>query len=424
VPFVIAQKMAMQVEKNRSFLVALGTLADLGPLLAGEKNFREISDSMLSVMTQAVGAHEGVLFTFTEKPAQLCAVSWKGLALFPQGGYVPLLARQVQALASAPGPEAVAPKGWDKYLSSSGNVAPELFRCIVPLRAGAKLAGAVALGSREGGAPYEAEDLEALRTLASYVALAVQNHTLSELLQQRVVENLKLLDSMHGFCDQAMEVFATAIDAKEFRSSGHSMRVGRYAAAIAASMGMNANEVAELRAGGYLHDIGKVTVDKRLFLKPAALEATEFREMADHTLVGHRIISGVQFPWPRIGDIVRWHHERADASGYPDRLPKDNIPMPARIIAVADTFDAMTHERPYRSSMPVGQTLSEIVRFSPQKFDADVVSALLTCVRGEASGRGAQFLDSYAICNIGPNDVDHLAADLKYKSSKGRTYSA
>src|SRR5207253_3120886 len=248
----------------------------------------------------------------------------------------------------------------------------------------------------------DGEELEALGTISSYIAIAVQNHILSEALQQRVVENLKLLDSMHGFCDQAMEVFASAIDAKEFRSSGHSLRVGRYAAALAGAMEMDANEVAELRAAGYLHDIGKVTVDKRLFLKPAALEANEFREMADHTLVGHRIISGVQFPWPRIGDVVRWHHERCDGSGYPDRLHKEQLSLPVRIVAVADSFDAMTHERPYRASMSVGQALSEIVRQAPQKYDSEVVQALLACVRGEATGRGQQFLDSQAICTMDP----------------------
>ena len=416
--------MINQAEKNRRFLLTLGTLADLGPVLAGERNFQESAESMLRLMMEVVGVREGVLFTFTEKPAQLNAIAWSGLALFPQGGYIPLLGRQVNALLNAPAPEAVAPKAWDKYLSASGNVAPELFRCIVPLRAGSKLAGAVALGSRPAGIPFDGEELEALGIISSYIAIAVQNHILSEALQQRVVENLKLLDSMHGFCDQAMEVFASAIDAKEFRSSGHSLRVGRYAAALAGAMEMDSNEVAELRAAGYLHDIGKVTVDKRLFLKPAALEANEFREMADHTLVGHRIISGVQFPWPRIGDVVRWHHERCDGSGYPDRLHKEQLSLPVRIVAVADSFDAMTHERPYRASMSVGQALSEIVRQAPHKYDSEVVQALLACVRGEATGRGQQFLDSQAICNIGPTDVDQLAADLKYKATKGRVYSA
>ena len=416
--------MAIQAGNYRRSLLTLGSLADLGPMLAGERNFQEAADAMLRAMMETAGVREGVLFTFSEKPPQLSAVSWNGMALFPQAGYIPLLARQVQALTAASGPEVVAPKGWDKFLSSSGNVAPELFKCIVPLRVGSKLAGAVTLGAREAGANYEDEEFAALGTIANYVALAVQNHSLTEALQQRVVENLKLLDSMHGFCDEAMEVMATAIDAKEFRSSGHSLRVGRYAAAMASALGLNSNEVAELRASGYLHDIGKVTVDKRLFTKTSALEPTEFREMADHTLVGHRIVAGVQFPWPRVADVVRWHHERNDGSGYPDRLHKEQLSLPVKIVALADTFDAMTHERPYRPTPTLGQALSEIVRSAPAKYDGDVVQALLALVRGEASGRGQPFLGAEAVCNIAPNDIDQLAADLKYKVTHGRTYSA
>jgi len=93
-------------------------------------------------------------------------------------------------------------------------------------------------------------------------------------------------------------------------------------------------------------------------------------------------------------------------------------------VALADTFDAMIHERPYRGGLAVGQALSEIVRFAPAKYDGDVVQALLALVRGEASGRGQPFLDPEAVCNIGVSDVDQLAADLKYKMNHGRVYSA
>ena len=378
---------------------------------------------MLALLMEAAGTSEGVLFTFSEKPSQLKAVAWKGFAFFPENGFIPLLARQINSLLAARVPQLPGENAWDIYLSSNGNVAPDLFKCIVPLRVGTRLAGLVALGAREADAAYDAEDLQALGTLAHYVALAVHNHNLSETLQQRVIEHLKLLESVHVFCDQTMEVFAAAIDAKEFRSRGHSLRVGRYASAIGAALDLNANEAAELRAAGYLHDIGKVAVDKRLFAKAAKLEPSEFREMADHTVVGHQIISAVQFPWPRIAEVVRWHHERGDGSGYPDHLRNEQLSLPVRIIAVMDSFDAMTSERAYRQPLSIGQTLTEIVRLAPQKYDGDVVQALLTQVRGEAAGR-TRFLDPQIVCGIAPSDVDQLAADLKYKMTRGRVYSA
>ena len=145
--------------------------------------------------------------------------------------------------------------------------------------------------------------------------------------------------------------------------------------------------------------------------------------MADHTVIGHQIVTGVQFPWPRIPDIVRWHHERADGSGYPDGLVMDEVPLPAQIIGLADTFDAMTSERPYRDSISLGGTLSEIVRMTPQKFDSEVVQALLIQVRRDAVGSNRQpFLEERMSGNLAPTDIDHLASALQHKASRARLF--
>jgi len=131
---------------------------------------------------------------------------------------------------------------------------------------------------------------------------------------------------------------------------------------------MGPNEVAGLRSAGYLHDIGKVAVGQTAVGKPTALDPEEFREMADHTVVGHQIVTGIEFPWASIPEIVRWHHERSDGSGYPDGLAMNDVSLPVRIVGLADTFDAMTSERPYREPMSLGGTLNEIVRMSPVKL--------------------------------------------------------
>jgi putative nucleotidyltransferase with HDIG domain len=228
---------------------------------------------------------------------------------------------------------------------------------------------------------------------------------------------------VRGFYDSTLEAFAGAIDVKHVNIHGHSLRVGRYAAAIGEAMGMEPGEVVALRSAGYLHDIGKVAVDKRLFGKPTSLDADEFREMADHTVVGHQIVSGIQFPWPRIPEIVRWHHERSDGSGYPDGLGIEEMAMPVRIVALADTFDAMTSERPYRDRISLGGALSEIVRLTPQKFDPNVVQALLLQVRRDTVGSNrAPFLLEPTCHDIAANDIDQLAADLHHKVSHGRLH--
>jgi putative nucleotidyltransferase with HDIG domain len=341
----------------------------------------------------------------------------------PDPAVIPLLPKQVHAQAVSRGPIILDSAVYETYISSNGNVAPELFKCIAPLRVGGKLVGMVALGRREGNAAYEPDELDAVDLLCNYVALAVQNHSLSQTLTHRVSDNLRLLASMHGFYDNTLEAFASAIDVKHVNIHGHSLRVGRYASAIGEALGMEVNEVAALRSAGYLHDIGKVAVDKRLFGKPTALNPEEFREMADHTVVGHQIVTGVSFPWPQIPEVVRWHHERGDGSGYPDGLGMEDVSLPVRIVGLADTIDAMTSERPYREPLSISGTLSEIVRMTPQKFDPNAVQALLLLMRRDATGGNrVPFIEAPVAQHISPTDIDQLAATLQHRISHGRLY--
>jgi len=413
---------AVQTNNLRRLLHTVEALSELGPALTAEREFSETSRLMLSAVMEAAGAREGALFLFSDKPAVLTSTTAMGFALMPDPAFIPLLPKHVHALTAARGPIVLNSSTYSVFLSSNGNVAPELFKCLAPLKAGGRLAGVIALGRRPGDALYEDSELDALELLCSYVALAVQNHALTQTIAQRVSENLRLMASLHGFYDNALEAFATAIDVKHVNIHGHSLRVGRYAAAIGDAMGMDPSEVAALRSAGYLHDIGKVAVDRRLFGKAAALDPDEFREMADHTTVGHQIVSSVQFPWPKIPEAVRWHHERSDGSGYPDHLVESDVPIQVRIIGIADSFDAMTSTRPYRAPMSVGNALSDLVRMAPEKFDPNVVQALLIQVRREAVGSSRIPLLDSAPVNIAATDIDHLAATLQYKVSRGKAY--
>jgi len=413
----------VQNDNFRRILRTVEALSDLGPAMTSEREFPQTARVMLSAILQAGGAREAVLFTFSDKPALLTSIASDGFALMPEPAIIPLLPKHVHALSSARGPAVLSGGASENFLSSNGNVAPELFRCLAPLKVAGKLVGVVALGRREGDSIYDEDDLQSLALLCHYVALAIHNHSLSQTLAQRVSENLRLMASLNGFYDSALESFAAAIDVKHVNIHGHSLRVGRYAAAIGEAMDMPMNDVAALRSAGYLHDIGKVAVDKRLFAKATSLDPEEFREMADHTVVGHQIVSGVQFPWPRIAEIVRWHHERADGSGYPDGLVGEDVAMPVRIIGLADTFDAMTSERPYRERMSFGSTLNEIVRLTPQKFDPAAVQGLLLQIRRDAVGSNrTPFLEAHMSENIAATDIDHLAATLQHKVSHGRLF--
>jgi putative nucleotidyltransferase with HDIG domain len=413
---------ALQRNNLKKLLRTVEMLADLGPELTAERDFQQTARTMVAAILEVSGAREAVLFSFSDRPSLLTSVDAQGFALLPQPALIPLLPRHVHALTAVAAPVALNSATCDTFLSSNGNVAPELFKCLYSLKVRGKLAGVIALGRQAGDAAYEDESLDALQLIGNYIGLAIHNHSLSQTLAQRVGENLRLLGSLHGFYDNALEAFATAIDVKHVNIHGHSLRVGRYAQAIGEAMGLEPTEVSALRSAGYLHDIGKVAVDKRLFGKPSSLDPEEFREMADHTVVGHQIVSQVQFPWPKIPEIVRWHHERGDGTGYPDGLHSDELPLPVRIIALADTFDAMTTERPYRDRLPLGTALHELIRLTPEKYDPEAVQALLIQMRRDAVGSNRLPVLESGILTVSPADVDQLAATLQHRVSQNRTY--
>ncbi len=412
----------MQGTNLKKLLRTVEALADLGPELTADRDFRQTARTMLAAVMEASGAREAVLFSFGERPSLLTSVDAQGFALLPEPSLIPLLPRHVHTLTATSGPVLLNGSTYDVFLSSNGNVAPELFKCICPLKVRGKLVGAIALGRRPGEAVYEEDALDAFEMLSHYVALAIQNHTLGQTLAQRVSENLRLLASLHGFYDNALEAFATAIDVKHINIHGHSLRVGRYSQAIGEALGMDPTAVASLRSAAYLHDIGMVAVDKRLLGKAAQLDPEESREMRDHTVVGHQIVSEVQFPWPRIPEIVRWHHERVDGSGYPDGLQGNEIPQPVRIVALAETFDAMTSERPYRERLSLGSALQELIRLTPQKYDAQALQALLIQVRRDAVGSNRIPMLDPDVMHISAVDVDQLASTLQHRISQNRTF--
>ena len=412
----------LQGTNLKKLLRTVEALADLGPELTADRDFLKTARSMLSAVMEAAGATEAVLFSFGERPSMLTSVDAQGFALLPEPSLIPLLPRHVHTLTGAVGPVVLNTSSYDVFLSSNGNVAPELFKCICPLKVRGKLVGVIALGRRPGEAPYDEDELDAFEMLSHYVALAIQNHTLGQTLAQRVSENLRLLASLHGFYDNALEAFATAIDVKHINIHGHSLRVGRYAQAIGEALGMDATDVASLRSAGYLHDIGKVAVDKRLFEKSSKLDAEESREMRDHTIVGHQIVSHVQFPWPQIPEIVRWHHERGDGSGYPDGLHSDETPQAVRIVALADTFDAMTSPRPYREPIPIGIALQELIRMAPQKYDPQALQALLIQVRRDAVGSNRLPILDPQMMDLSAGDVDGLASTLQHRISADKVF--
>ena len=415
-------------------MLASQLLAELGPVLTGERDLSQTANGALEVVLAAVRAGSGAIFRFQEKPAMLASIAAQGFVVFPQTAVFPLLPKHVHALTNTPGPQRISRERCDTFLSSTGNISSVWFRCVAPLRVRGKLIGALLLGEREGGAEYTPEVLKQVGDVAPFIALAIHNHHLMMSLEERTADNLKLITSVHSFWDDALAAFAATIDVKSVLMQGHSLRVGRYAAGMAEALGMNQTEASEMRAAGYLHNIGMVAVDKHLFSKAGPLEPGEFQEMAEHTVLGHRIVSTVQFPWPKIPEVVRSHHERADGSGYPDRLHNDEVSMPVKVVAVADTFDAMLSERPYRKRLSLGEAAAQLSWLAPAKLDGNVVHALLVQLRRDAVSHVSpprpwsspqeksrkMFLDPSVGCNISPTDIDHMVSELNRRMTRGK----
>src|SRR5215467_11054390 len=151
---------AAQKENFRRLLRTVETLSDLGPEITAERDFAQTARNMLSALMSACSAREGVLFVFIEKPSMLSSIAAGGFALIPEPSIIPLLPRHVHALSSTQGAVLLAASSYDTFLSANGNVAPELFRCMAPLRVGGRLVGAVGLGRREGDSIYQEEELQ------------------------------------------------------------------------------------------------------------------------------------------------------------------------------------------------------------------------------------------------------------------------
>ncbi|HXW04820.1 MAG TPA: HD-GYP domain-containing protein [Vicinamibacterales bacterium] len=188
----------------------------------------------------------------------------------------------------------------------------------------------------------------------------------------------------------AIRALALALDARDPYTAGHSERVGAISVAIGREMQLAEEQLEILRLGALLHDIGKIGISDDVLRKPGALSAEEFELIKEHPAMGARILRSVPFLAPHL-PIVELHHERPDGKGYPHCLQGEEIPVVARIVHVADAFDAMTSARAYRPAWTSQEALRELWRYAGTQFDAEVVQALAAALR--SADFGSQFVD-------------------------------
>jgi HD-GYP domain-containing protein (c-di-GMP phosphodiesterase class II) len=210
--------------------------------------------------------------------------------------------------------------------------------------------------------------------------LAQNFNAMSSSIESAIAQLKKAAHENHLLFINSVRMLAAAIDAKDPYTRGHSERVARYSIAIGKNLSLPEKEMRDLRISALLHDVGKIGIDDRILRKPGALSDEEFEVMKQHPAKGAAIMSGVA----QLIDIIpgmKYHHEKWSGGGYPDGLEGEGIPVQARIVAIADTFDAMTTNRPYQKAMEINYVVEKIKSFAGTRFDPRVVDAFVNAVK-------------------------------------------
>jgi HD-GYP domain-containing protein (c-di-GMP phosphodiesterase class II) len=343
-----------QMESRLKHMAAIGIVARS---LTSHLNPREQLESIIEMANALLRADGGVFLTLEEMFSELKLEAACGKTGWAAGESFMTMAQLAYENNEVIVWHAESPD--ERFGPLTGNVVTSMTS---PLMVRDKAIGVLCVASTAEGESYGDADRELFSNFAAQAAVSVENTRLYERLQ----------DTYLG----AIGSLAAAIEARDPYTVGHSARVTQYAVAIAESMDLPLEEVEELRLAGILHDLGKIGVPDSILNKPGRLSDEEYSAIKMHPVLSMRIIE----PLPHLGNIIPiiyHHHERYDGNGYMDGKSGNGIPLGARIIAVADSYEAMTSDRPYRKALSREEAVAEIARCSGTQFDPEVVKHFL-----------------------------------------------
>jgi len=251
----------------------------------------------------------------------------------------------------------------------------------IPLKKNGNYLGGLVLAGNDGEGVRESQ-FTGLLEIVPYLTPLFESAVLQEILLSNYLE--------------AIETLAVALEAKDPFTRGHSNMVTAYAVAIARKAGLDPRSVQAIEIGAMMHDIGKIGVPDDILKKPGVLTEKEFEVVMEHPLIGEEILKPMQHPLftiPR--QIVRWHHERIDGRGYPDGLTGDEIPIEAKITFVADAYDAMTSDRPYRKGLAPETAFAELRKHAGTQFEPEYVEVLCELLKPMAGCEGPGAVDDW-----------------------------
>jgi len=355
------QKTAQELKRTHALVreqeERLTALNRLGEVIAGERELTPLLSSVMETLAERTGA-AGVAILLREGD-DLVVRARDGSDPQPLGGRQPLHQGPAGQAALTQQPLLLWGAGAAGQEPAPGQPhrGPSVI-CVPVLRRGGVL-GVIRLTDRPGERYLDAGDLDFVTSVARHIAPALENALLYRSVEQR--------------CLAVIETLVNTVEAKDPYLSGHSRRVAELAASLARASGATPDEIEVLHRAAVLHDIGKVGISDMVLDKPAELSPEERNLVRAHPLVGERIVGSLKFLEPA-RPLIRHHHERLDGRGYPDGLGGDDLPRLVRILSIADVFEAMTADRPYRPALSVEQAVAELRQAAGRQFDPELTA--------------------------------------------------
>lgn len=374
-------------EHSHKLIHAFGALAELGQEITNKNNFQETIRTSLHLISGALGIMRGAVARYSRFGHELNMLAVRGLGddfplslslcsederQFLTNGLNPIEISQAKVLPF-----------FQIYDASFERRNLELF---VPLVVRDEIVGALFLGEKATGEAYTSYEKEIICAMGQHIGVAIAQRNLMAEIERHAEQNRQLFDEMRSTYHDTVKAFAAAIDCKDKYTEGHSVRVGRFSEIIASELGWGSDEVEGAAVAGYLHDVGKLTVERKIINAPYRINAKESAELNKHPSVGFEILQPINHPFTDVPLAAKYHHERLDGRGYPDGLFDREIPYIAKIVNLADSFDAMTTDRPYKARRPAKDVIDDLQRNSGRQFAPELVTSFLGGMLKELTG--------------------------------------
>jgi putative nucleotidyltransferase with HDIG domain len=366
----------------KRLLFSVSALVDLGQEITSAKDFPEKMRTALHVVSGMLSVPRAALLVHDARLGELEYVTGKGMEVRDPLRF-PFPLRQIRKFASNEPFDIKELRDTPFYRDNAGQLARLHVKTIVPLFTKDEFVGVMTLGKRLSRDRYLRSERDVLKVAAHQLAVTLHNARLFAELAEKAEETQRLYREMRQIYRDTIQAFAAAIDAKDEYTRNHSFRVAHYAAAIARELKWDDHDVEAIYVAGLLHDIGKIIIDNRLINKGGDLTQQEREAIRRHPEVSYDILTKIKLPWKQVAHFIRHHHERPDGSGYPDSLADEDLSDGAKILALADAFDAMTTDRPYRAKLRVNEAVREIKRCTGTQFDRRISDVFLGILRRE-----------------------------------------